>query len=53
VLIQALSSGRPGSLAEGRELVARTVRPRRYEPRRRAGFEASAERYREIEARYG
>jgi rhamnulokinase len=53
VLIQAVTSCRLGSLAEGRQLVARAVRPRRYEPRQRPGWEDAAERYREIEARYG
>jgi hypothetical protein len=53
VLVQAVTSRRLGSLAEGRELVARSVRPRLYEPRARPAWEAVAERYREIEARYG
>jgi rhamnulokinase len=53
VLVQVLTSGRLGSLAEGRQLVARAIRPRRYEPRERPGWQATAERYREIEARYG
>jgi rhamnulokinase len=53
VLIQAVASHHLGSLAEGRQLVAKAVRPRRYEPRQRPGWETAAERYREIEARYG
>ncbi len=53
LLVQAVASSHIESLARGRELVARVVRPRRYEPRRRHGWESVAERYREIEARYG
>jgi rhamnulokinase len=52
VLLQALASGRLASLAEGRRLVARAVRPRRFEPRGRAGWREAGERYREIEGRY-
>ncbi len=48
LLLQAVASGRLGSLAEGRGLVAA---PRRFDPRPRPGLEAVAERYREIEAR--
>jgi rhamnulokinase len=51
VLLQAIACGRLGSLAEGRELVARGVAPRRFEPRERAGFASLRERYRELEAR--
>jgi rhamnulokinase len=52
LLLQAVASGRLGSLAEGRRLVARAVRPRRFEPRERPGWSEAAERYREIEGRY-
>ncbi len=52
VLLQAMASGRLASLAEGRRLVARTVRPCRFEPRDRAGWREAGERYREIEGRY-
>ena len=52
MLLQAVASGRLASLAEGRRLVARTVRPRLYEPRERPGWRDAAERYREIEGRY-
>jgi rhamnulokinase len=52
VLLQALASGRLASLAEGRRLVARTVNPRRFEPRERPGWREAGERYREIEGRY-
>ena len=48
LLLQAVASGRLGSLAEGRRLVAA---PRRFEPRARTGLEAVSGRYREIEAR--
>jgi hypothetical protein len=51
-MVQAVASGRLGSLAEGRRLVARTVRPRRFEPRERPGWKDAAERYREIEGRF-
>jgi rhamnulokinase len=52
LLLQAVASGRLGSLAGGRALVARAVRPRRFEPRERPGWAEAAERYREIEGRY-
>ncbi len=52
LLLQAVASGRLGSLAEGRRLVAQAVRPRRFEPRERPGWSETAERYREIEGRY-
>jgi len=52
LLLQAVASGRMGSLAEGRALVTRAVRPRRFEPRERPGWTEAAERYREIEGRY-
>ncbi len=52
LLMQAVAVGSLASLAEGRERIARAVRPRRFEPRQRPGWEAAAERYREIEGRY-
>ena len=52
LLLQAVASGRMGSLAEGRAIVSRAVRPRRFEPRERPGWTEAAERYREIEGRY-
>ncbi|HSD67292.1 MAG TPA: rhamnulokinase family protein [Vicinamibacteria bacterium] len=52
VLVQAVACGRAASLAEGRRLVARVVRPRRFEPRERPGWREVAERYREIEGRF-
>jgi rhamnulokinase len=52
LLLQGVASGRLGSLAEGRRLVARAAPPRRFEPRERPGWREAAERYREIEGRY-
>ena len=52
LLIQAISSGELGSLAEARRLVSRVVRPRRFEPRRSAAVAEGAARYRELEERY-
>jgi rhamnulokinase len=52
LLVQAVASGCLASLAEGRRLVARAVRPRRFEPRERPGWTDAAERYREIEGRF-
>jgi rhamnulokinase len=52
LLMQAVASGRLASLAEGRRLVARAVRPRRFEPRERPQWREAAERYREIEDRF-
>jgi rhamnulokinase len=52
LLLQAVASGRLGSLSEGRRLLAWAIRPRRYEPRERPGGTEAAERYREIEGRY-
>ena len=48
LLLQAVASGRLGSLAEGRRLV---TAPRRFEPRERSGLETVSARYSEIEAR--
>jgi rhamnulokinase len=52
LLVQAVASGRLASIAEGRRLVARAVRPRRFEPRERPGWTEAGERYREIEGRF-
>jgi rhamnulokinase len=52
LLLQVLASGRLSSLPEGRCLVARTVQPRRFEPRERPGWRDARERYREIEEAY-
>jgi len=52
LLLQAVAAGRLGSLAEGRRLVARAVRPRRFEPQERPGGKEAADRYREIEGRF-
>jgi rhamnulokinase len=47
LLLQAVASGRLGSLAEGRRLIAV---PRRFEPRDPVGLAGVSERYRQIEA---
>ena len=52
LLVQALASGRLASLAEGRQRVFASTRPRRYEPRASPAWAEAAERYREIEGRY-
>ena len=52
LLLQAVAAGGIGSLAEGRGLVARGVRPRMFEPRGGSEWTEAAERYREIESRY-
>ena len=52
VLLQAVASGELASIAEGRQLVARTACPRRFEPRDRPGWKDAAERYEEIEGRF-
>jgi rhamnulokinase len=52
LLLQAISSGRLGSLAEARRVVTGAVRPRRFEPRERPGWGDAAASYREIEERY-
>ena len=50
ILVQAIAAGTLGSLARGRDLVRRTLRPRRFEPLRRRDWEAARRRYLEIEA---
>ena len=52
VLLQAIAEGRVGSLAEGRQRIAQSVAPERFEPRARPGWAEVAQRYREIEGRY-
>jgi rhamnulokinase len=52
VLLQAVASGEVASIAEGRRLAARSMVPRRFEPRDRPGWNEAAERYREIEERF-
>ncbi|HSD29027.1 MAG TPA: rhamnulokinase family protein [Vicinamibacteria bacterium] len=49
LVLQAAACGELASIAEGRKLVARATRPRRFEPRERPGWKETAERYREIE----
>jgi rhamnulokinase len=52
LLLQAIASGGLSSLAEARQVVARAVRPRRFEPRERSAWREAAALYREIEGRY-
>ena len=52
VLVQAMATGSVASIAEGRRLVARTVRPARYAPRGTDAWGRAAERYLEIERRF-
>jgi rhamnulokinase len=52
LLLQAIATGGLASLAEARQVVARAVRPRRFEPRERPAWREAAARYREIEGRY-
>ncbi len=52
LLLQAISSGGLASLADARRMVARAVRPRRFEPRERPAWREAAALYREIEGRY-
>ena len=51
ILVQAISGGTLGSLAHGRNLVRRTLRPRRFEPRAGRDWDTAKRRYREIESR--
>jgi rhamnulokinase len=50
LLVQAIACGGICSLAEGRQLLRRSVEPRRFEPRRASAWAEAAGRYREIEA---
>jgi rhamnulokinase len=52
LLLQAVAVGSLASLAEGRQLVARAMRGRRFEPRDAAAWAEASERYREVEGRY-
>jgi rhamnulokinase len=51
LLVQAIACGEIHSLAEGRQLLRRSVEPRRFEPRRASAWAEAAGRYQEIEAR--
>jgi rhamnulokinase len=50
ILVQAVAAGTLASLARGRDLVRRTLRPRRFEPDDTRDWDAAKQRYREIEA---
>jgi rhamnulokinase len=50
LLVQAIACGELRSLAEGRQLLRRSVEPRRFEPRQAGAWAEAAGRYREIEA---
>jgi rhamnulokinase len=50
ILVQAIAAGTLASLERGRDLVRRTLRPRRFEPRPGRDWEAAARRYQGIEA---
>jgi rhamnulokinase len=52
LLVQAIARGELESLEAGRRLAARSLPPRRFEPRAGAGQREAMERYREIEGRY-
>jgi rhamnulokinase len=51
VIVQALAAGEIPSLAEGRRLVAASLRPRRFEPAGGGDWQEARQRYREMEAR--
>ena len=50
ILVQAIATGTLASLARGRDLVRRTLRPRRFEPRAGRDWKTAAARYAAIEA---
>jgi rhamnulokinase len=52
LIVQSMASGQVGSLAEARARIARSVRPRLFEPRASAAWSEARARYREIEARF-
>ena len=52
LVVQAIASGRVGSLAEARSRVARGARLRRFEPRASRAWSEAGARYREIEERF-
>ena len=51
-LVQAITAGRFGSLAEARRHVAENIRLRRFDPAPSPAFEQAARRFAEIEERY-
>jgi rhamnulokinase len=51
VIVQALAAGEIPSLAEGRRLVAASLRPRRFEPAGGVDWQEARQRYREMEPR--
>lgn len=53
VLVQAIAAGRFASLADARAHVAANLQARRYEPQRSVAWAAAAQRYADIEARFG
>jgi rhamnulokinase len=50
ILVQAIATDTLASLARGRDLVRRTLRPRRFEPQARRDWDSAARQYRKIEA---
>lgn len=52
VLVQAVAAGRFARLTEARQAIAAHLQPRRFTPQSSAAWEAAAQRYREIEARF-
>ena len=50
VLVQAISDGRFSDLHEARTYVARSTRPRRFEPRQRDAWQEASARYQRLEA---
>jgi len=50
ILVQAIAAGTLASLARGRDLVRRTLQPRRFEPRAERDWKTAAARYAAIEA---
>ncbi len=52
VLVQAMASGSVTTLAEGRSLVARGVRPTRYTPQDTDSWRTAADRYRGVEEQF-
>jgi rhamnulokinase len=51
LVLQAIASGFASSLAEARDVVARALPPRLFEPRPTAAWREARDRYRELEAR--
>ena len=50
ILVQAIAAGTLPSLAHGRDLVRRTLRPRRFEPQVGRDWEGARRRYRDLES---